>query len=70
MLLLKAMYEDFEEEVKEEGSALDWGSGELPVLPYWLFKWMGEERRRESVVEMLGRVMKVVVEEEGRRLGL
>jgi hypothetical protein len=67
MLLLKAVYEEFEEEVKEECGALDWGSGELPVLPYWLFKWMGEETIKESILERLGRVMKGVVEEEGRK---
>jgi hypothetical protein len=66
MLLLKSVYAEFEGEVNEEGDALDWGSGELPVLPYWLFKWMGYEERRGSVVERLGRVM-CGVEEEGRK---
>ena len=38
--------DEFEEEVKEEDGELDWGCGELPVLPHWLFEWMGEEGKR------------------------
>jgi hypothetical protein len=47
------------------GFEWNWGEGELPVLPHWLFKWKGEEGRREDVVERLGGVMRGVVEEGG-----
>jgi hypothetical protein len=47
------------------GFELNWGEGELPVLPHWLFKWKGEEEKREDVVERLEGVMRGVVEEGG-----
>ena len=34
MLLLKAVYDEFEKEVKELDGELDWGSAELPVVPH------------------------------------
>jgi hypothetical protein len=67
MLLLKAVYDEFEEEVKEVDGVLDWGCAELPVVPHWLFKWMEDEVKRLGVVERLSKVMKGVVEKEGMR---
>jgi hypothetical protein len=65
MHLLEAVNPEFSAEVREVGFELNKGDGELPVLPHWLFKWKGEEGRREDVVERSGGVMRGVVEEEG-----
>jgi len=65
MHLLEAMNSEFSAEVREVGFELNRGEGELPVLPHWLFKWKGEEGKREDVVERLGGVMRGLLRREG-----
>ncbi|RDW69980.1 hypothetical protein BP5796_08377 [Coleophoma crateriformis] len=68
LLLLKAVSEEFASEIKtfpdfEEG--LFWDRGELPCVPYFLFRLMEDNSKKSNIVERLGKVMKNVVEEEG-----
>lgn len=65
MRLLKAIYEDFEGEIKDLDGELDWGRGELPLVPHWLFAFLEDDKKRAITVERLRRVMQPIVEAEG-----
>ena len=65
MLLLKAVYEEFKKEIVEKDDELDWGRGELPVVPYWIFGMLEDEGLRGNVVGRLEGAMGKTVREEG-----
>lgn len=67
MNLLKAVYEEFADEIKEVEGKLDWGKGELPLVPHYVFGWMQDESRRKSVCKRLRKAMDKIVREEGTR---
>jgi len=67
-LLLKSVYDEFKDEVSGTGGAeLDWTVGELPVVPYWIFKMLEDEEKKAEVLERLSKVMKGIVVEEGSK---
>lgn len=66
MRMLKAVYEEFEKEILAADAALDWGKGELPVVPYWLFRWMEEdEEKKEDIAERMEKAMEPIIKKEG-----
>ena len=65
MMLLKAVYEEFKKEILERDDELDWGTGDLPVLPHWLFEMLQDEEMRGEVLGRLEKVMAPMIEEEG-----
>ena len=65
MLLLKAVYGEFENDIIATHTKLDWGCAELLVVPHWLFLWMEDETRRSDLVERLGQIMGPFIKEEG-----
>jgi hypothetical protein len=66
MRLLKAIYEDFEDEIKDLDGELDWGRGELPLVPHWLFAFLEDDKKRANTVERLRRVMQPSWKLKGR----
>lgn len=65
MLLLKAVYEEFKEEIVERDDELDWGRAELPVLPHWLFAMLQDDKIKSDTLLRLETAMERFVEEEG-----
>jgi hypothetical protein len=65
MLLLKAAYEEFKKEIVQKDDELHWESGEMPVVPHWLFEMLQDESIRGNVVERLENVMAPMVREQG-----
>jgi len=67
--LLREVNAEFGKEIEEiNGGGLDESEGDLPMLPYVVFKMMEDEGKwgsRSEIAERLGKAMRKIVEEEG-----
>jgi len=69
MHLLQAVYMEFKKEVDKKYGELDWGAAELPVVPAYVFGALkgGTDKKREEIVERLGKSMEGIVRGEGNK---
>ncbi|TVY68961.1 hypothetical protein LSUE1_G008498 [Lachnellula suecica] len=72
MHILQSVYKEFKVEIDAEHGELDWGKGELPVVPAWIFgalerAYGSASSEREEIAQRLGTAMQGIVNEEGGR---
>jgi hypothetical protein len=65
MSMLKAVYGEFEKDITAANTALNWSYGEMPVVPYWLFKWMEDDEKKVEITERLQKVMAPLIKQGG-----